>query len=543
MLKNTIGLLLLSCIITAGCNKKEDVYPDPYAGAKKNAPVQFSDELPTPQRGSAGDQVTFKVTGLLPFKGTARFYMSGKEAQIISITDKTVTVKVPDGASSGSGWINIGNDVYPASLFRVNGKVKLDNTFRAGTGADGMVLGIVPTSDSRYLITGNFKLYNSNGVGNPLNGIALIERHGQYVDAFRTDSAVYRFGSISTAVQLPDNKFLIGGQFDRYGRMKGINGITRIHTAGMIDTTTVRIVPEQLGETDPHAGGPTEEERATDTVPAFNGGVTGVISKLFYTGNRVIAIGSFFYYVQYYYANSTKSTRSIDLRRVNNIVAMDVNGNLDSSYHYNLATHQGEGGPQGGLTDGVVLPGGRLLLVGKFNKFDNTAAGSIVCLDANGRIDPSFNAGTGATDGAIASVTYNPVTRKIMLTGTFTTFNGVAGNGLAMLNEDGSMVSTFKARTVGGGSPIYALQMKSGLIAVAGTFNQYDNYTREGLMILQPDGSLAAGYNNTGRLQGLVFQMQETTSAEGDPAILITGTVSSFDNTAVGNIFRIVIEK
>ncbi|ULT26027.1 hypothetical protein KUH03_03380 [Sphingobacterium sp. E70] len=40
--------------------------------------------------------------------------------------------------------------------------------------------------------------------------------------------------------------------------------------------------------------------------------------------------------------------------------------------------------------------------------------------------------------------------------------------------------------------------MDNGLLLVSGTFKRYDNVIREGLMILNSDGSLAKGYNNTG---------------------------------------------
>lgn len=544
LFRQNIWLLLLSLAIVIGCKKDEgSVFPDPYAGGKPPLGVKFSDELPNPSQGSSGDLVTFKVTGLMAYKDSLHFFLSGQEAQIVSISDAAITVKVPPASSSGSPYINIGLQVFHGPVFKVIGKVKLDNTFKAGTGADGIINYLLPTSDNRYLMVGDFKTYNSNGVGNPLNGIALIEKHGQFVNAFKTDSAVSMSGSISGATQLPNGKFVLGGFFTQYGRMKGMTNLTRIYPSGQVDTTTVQIIPTETAGGNAHEGDPNEEEKNSfDTVPSFNAGVSGVVQKVFYANNRVLVLGTFFNYLQYYYKNSTKTDRSIDVRYVNSIMALDMDGNLDSSYHYNLAISKGFSGAAGSIVDAIVLPDGRVVMGGSFNKFDDVSAGNIVCLDQNGRIDPAFKSGSGAND-RIFSIKYNAVTKKIIITGAFKSFNGIPCDGIMMLNEDGSVVSTFKSKLFNSGSPTHALQLNNGLIVVAGTFDKYDNYVREGMVIINADGSLAAGYNNTGKLAGFVYGMTETVSAEGEPAVIVYGSISSFDNTAVGNIFRMVIAK
>ncbi|PSL46249.1 beta-propeller uncharacterized protein DUF5122 [Chitinophaga niastensis] len=544
LLKYKISLLLLILVIVAGCGKNnEKVYPNPYAGGRSPLGVKFSEELPAPSQGSAGDKVTFKVTGLLPYKDSIHFFMSEQEAKVVAVTDGTITIIVPAGSSSGSAYVNIGQQVFQSPVFKVIGKVKLDNTFKSGTGADDYINYLLPTSDNRYLMVGAFKQYNSNGVGDPLNGIAMIEKHGQFVPAFQTDSAVYGTGSVSSAVQLPDGKFIIGGFFTRYGRMKDINQLTRINAGGLIDTTTVQIIPTETSSGNAHEDDPNATEKNSfDTVPAFNGGTTGIVQKVLYYNNRVITIGTIYGYLQKFYRNSTKTIRYIDTRRVNSVLATDRDGNLDSTYHYNLATHEGLPGANGSIIDGFLLPGGKLVLAGSFNKFDGIAAGNIVCLDANGNLDPAFRAGTGAND-RIYSAKYNAVTRKIIITGNFQSYNGIPCNGIMLLNEDGSPVSTFLPKQFHSGTASHAIQLNNGLIVVAGFFNRYDNYVREGMVIINPDGTLAAGYNNTGKMIGFVYGMQETTSAEGELAVIVYGAITSFDNTRVGNIFRMVIEK
>lgn len=58
-------------------------------------------------------------------------------------------------------------------------------------------------------------------------------------------------------------------------------------------------------------------------------------------------------------------------------------------------------------------------------------------------------------------------------------------------------------------------------------------------MILNADGTLANGYNNTGVFQGTIEKMIETTSTAGNPAIILVGNIFRFDNIPVKNILRV----
>jgi Domain of unknown function (DUF5122) beta-propeller len=57
--------------------------------------------------------------------------------------------------------------------------------------------------------------------------------------------------------------------------------------------------------------------------------------------------------------------------------------------------------------DLLVLPDGKLIVVGPFDQFDGTPANRIVRLTANGAVDPTFQSGTGANN-EIETVTIQP---------------------------------------------------------------------------------------------------------------------------------------
>lgn len=535
--------ITLAAGLVAGCQKDNDkFFPDPYAGGKPQLGVKFSEALPTPSSGAPGEKITYRVTGLMAYKDSIRFYQNGELATITNITDSTLTITVPATANSGTGWAAIGAQIFPAPLFRVNGKAKLDNTFKSGSGTDAPIYQIIPTSDNRFLLTGAFRLYNSNGQGNWLNGIAKIEKHGQYVTDMNTDSAAGRTGRIYSAAEMDDGRFIVAGSFNSYGYKKGLFNFARVNISGKIDTTVQTVIPEEYNY-DPDAGLPDMTEALSkDTVSSFNGGTSSAPTKIFEQNGRVIAFGGMGLYQQIYYKSSTRTARVTDMRRIHTVMAMDLDGNLDSTYHYDLSNHEGLPGADGFVSDAVLMDDGKLVIVGKFPRFDGVAAGNIVRLDANGRVDNTFKAGAGA-NGDVFSITFNKATRKFAITGNFTSFNGQACHGLILLNEDGSPVTNFQTDVFVNGYPLYALQLKSGMVVTSGSFEKYGTRSKKGLVILNADGSYATAYNNTGDLTGVVYGMLETTSAEGETAVMIHGFIPSFDNTNVGNIFRLVLAK
>jgi len=59
-------------------------------------------------------------------------------------------------------------------------------------------------------------------------------------------------------------------------------------------------------------------------------------------------------------------------------------------------------------------------------------------------------------------------------------------------------------------------------------------------LVLNPDGTLAEGYNNTGKLNGLVYDSLEEVIA-GKHSITLVGLFSSFNASSHGNLVRINI--
>ena len=79
--------------------------------------------------------------------------------------------------------------------------------------------------------------------------------------------------------------------------------------------------------------------------------------------------------------------------------------------------------------------------------------------------DPSFDPGTGATVVGTVHVVTLQSDGKILVGGSFSSYNSVTFNGLVRLNSDGSLDSAFNPGT-GLSSAVYAIASEPGAVAM-----------------------------------------------------------------------------
>lgn len=524
------NVLFLSgiCVMLLGsCTTKEKVYDDPYAGGKPALGIKMSTDFPSPRLGDPGTTVTYRATGLVPYKSSLQFFLNGELAEVLSVDSSSIQVKVPENASTGIGYLTVGDRIVFGPVFRVNGKLGLDNTFKAQVGTNGFISQAFPLPDGRIILTGSFSDYENKGAVKPLNKIVLISKDGDLDRSLQTGSGVG--GYLSGITALPNGKMVIGGGFSTYDVHLGeINNITVLNSNGTIDSMVVRTFLDQ------------------DTVPAFNGGVDGAVSNTFVHGNTITAVGGFNYYLQRVYGHGDyrgkRDSLITDSVRIKNLVRLFADGSLDSSFNYNFLLHRSYDGPNGPINDAFMTEEGKLILVGHFTKYNNEVVNNIVRLNIDGSIDRTFRTG-GGTDFAISSITYNSTTRRYMLAGAFNTFAAKAQNGLVMLNEDGSVDPVFKgAARNSEDSYSYAKQLSNGMVLVSGYFKSYAGVHRGHLAILDGTGVLVKGYNTTGDLDGAVNGVLETRNFSGQLQLLITGGFAKFDEQPAGNITRLLLK-
>jgi uncharacterized delta-60 repeat protein len=151
----------------------------------------------------------------------------------------------------------------------------------------------------------------------------------------------------------------------------------------------------------------------------------------------------------------------------------------------------------GSISKAIPQSDGKVIVVGNFSYIGNVERAGIARLNVDGTLDPTFDPGTGA-NGPINLVAAQS-DGKVLVVGPFTSVNGTTRNGVARLNSDGKLDSTFNPGA-GISSPsngaIYDLQIDSGGKAVlAGGFDSFNNVTRHMIVRLNLDGSVDPAFD------------------------------------------------
>jgi len=157
-----------------------------------------------------------------------------------------------------------------------------------------------------------------------------------------------------------------------------------------------------------------------------------------------------------------------------------------------------------------------------------------------GSLDTIFNPGTG-THHDIHAISIQS-DGKIVIGGTFTSYNGKYSRGIARLNSDGSLDSTFNTGMGVDGQITTISIQDDGKIIIGGHFTEYNGTNRKCITRLNTDGSIDLSFNpgsgaSTGG--GQFLPEIQTTKIQSDGKIIIGGIFNTFNGAVKNNIARL----
>ena len=217
----------------------------------------------------------------------------------------------------------------------------------------------------------------------------------------------------------------------------------------------------------------------TKISPISTSGLDNSIVDMFLQSDgKIVAVG---FFSQFAHA------KLIYVIRLNSDITIDTSFNTGSGF-------------DGFALDIVQQTDGKYVIVGSFNSYNGVPANNIIRLNLDGSVDTSFNTGSGfgpsygvATKIAIQS------DNKLIITGSFTSYNGSPINSIIRLNSDGTRDTSFNP---GSGfsfdSDINGLGVLSnGQIIVAGNFNSYNNVSCPMMIKLNSNGTRDTSFHYT----------------------------------------------
>ena len=177
---------------------------------------------------------------------------------------------------------------------------------------------------------------------------------------------------------------------------------------------------------------------------------------------------------------------------------------------------------------------GKLIVGGEFSNFNGAITPKLCRLLPDGSKDPSFITGSGFNGSVYCSLIQSD--GKIIIVGSFTSYNENSANRIIRLNSDGSYDSTFNASTAANSNIIYSIALHSdGSYIVVGSFTKYNNVTVNRIAKIFPNGNLDTSFSTGFGADALA----EVIQVQSDGKIIVGGNFNSFNGTACHGIIRL----
>jgi len=287
----------------------------------------------------------------------------------------------------------------------------------------------------------------------------------------------------STALQ-PDGKIIIGGEFKFYDYTISRDRIARLNSDASLDSTF-----------NPGSG-------ANYAVQAVALQVDG----------KILIGGDFTTY------NGIACNR---------LARLNTDGSLDTTFKVGKGTESFTGN-ENHIYSIRLQNDAKIIICGRFESYNGVNRGGIARLNSDGTIDETFNPGTGVDYSDYIQSVVLQKDGKILIGGSFTTYNGYKRGKIARLNVDGSLDLTFDSKyggVNGIGTSVRSISIQADdKIIIGGIFNQYNGLNRRNIARLKADGSMDSTFNLNNTLAGSI----RATNIQSDGKILIGGYFDAY---------------
>ena len=208
----------------------------------------------------------------------------------------------------------------------------------------------------------------------------------------------------------------------------------------------------------------------------------------------------------------------------NRIARLNTDGSVDTSFDPGT-------GANSWVFDLAVQADGKVLLVGRFTSINGIPRNGIARLNTDGSVDTSFDPGTGANND-VRDLALQ-ADGKVLLGGFFTSINGIPRNYVARLNTDGSVDASFDTG-IGANRPVYTLALQAdGKVLMGGLFDSFNGIPRR-IARLNTGGSLDTSFD-PGR-DGMAIALL---AIQADGKVLVEGSFSINNDITRDSIVRL----
>ena len=354
-----------------------------------------------------------------------------------------------------------------------------DETFDTLNSPNGPVYTVSEVlSDSSYLIGGAFGLYQGQSYSN----MVRVNEDGS-VNSFFNNSTGFNDVVYTIAAQSNGDSY-VGGMFTQYDG-NSANKFIKLFSNGTIDTSFI-------------------------VSSGFNDTVLACIDS----PSGPYVFGEFTSY-----GGSTKR----------GIVKLDEFGAIDNS-NFNVSTGLGTSSY---ATCGAIDKDEKLLVGGSFTSFNSDTCSNIMRLMQDGTFDNTFVQGSGFNDvvNCIAVLS----TGDYMVGGMFTSYNGSSVSGIVKIRPNGSRNAIFSCTISGGAASILSIsETNYGKFLISGNFTTVNGVTCNNLARINSDGTIDPTFTVPTGLDDTTFNIIDSSDR-----YLIFGEYTEYQGEGVNFLLRI----
>jgi uncharacterized delta-60 repeat protein len=407
------------------------------------------------------------------------------------------------------------NNIDKINCVRLSSNGSLDNTFTFFT--DPFKINSILIQNDQKIILGGDNYFAR------VNNNSSFDYTFDYGSGFNSSTG----WPIENIIQ-PDGKIIVGGRFSLYGLHDEI-GLIRLNSDGTKDTTfnigfldyalTKKILLQPdgkiilLGSFHSNVGNGANynfirlnADGSQDITFATSGDFYSDFDPVLQADGKILVCGG------------------LQVRRLNSNGTVDSTFNTGFGFNYYVKSV-------------AVQPDGKIIAVGDFSVFNGEQHLRIVRLLPNGSIDTTFNTGEGF-NGTARTIKFQP-DGKILVGGSFGSYNLISAWGVVRINTDGSYDSTFNTGFSINNVNSLAIQTDGKIIA-GGYKSYFVNSYLTNLIRFNSDGSVDTTFDI-----GTGFDMGDTNSfitkinLQADGKILISGDFTSYKSVGSSNLIRL----
>jgi uncharacterized delta-60 repeat protein len=413
--------------------------------------------------------------------------------------DTSLTAQLPTSSQpeslvlrSNGSMVVVGETFLPDSTIRgwvasLDSNGNLDPALNPGAGADFKVWTVAMQSDGKALLGGEFTRFNATS----RNHLVRLNADGSLDTSFDIGAGTSTATSTGPYVYdvdiQPDGKVLIVGGFTVY------NGVFRRRVARL------------------------NSDGSLDLSFDMGFGANGQVAAVTLQPDGKILISG-------YFSAISGITR-------NRLARLNADGSVDTGYD------PGSGTGFAGTFAQTLQPDGKLLIAGNFSSFNGTPRDGVARLNADASVDMSFDPGVGISDESldgVRAIALQPDGR-ILIGGRFTSYGGVPRGGVARIHANGSLDTSFDPG-LGAANEVRALALQpDGRVLIGGSFLSFDGVPRGRIARLNSDGSLDASFDPGVGANGVVESMALTANGMA----VVAGSFTKYGDSVRHRIVRV----